>query len=155
MPQVTKGGKFIFGWSSVRENGRVFLPKQAIIEYGITCEGRVILFTGSKSTGGFCVTRKGLWQKSKLGFVLEDSPEIMNYTAPPFSWKRVKGRSYCWATINADGELVLPPEARSFLRINIGDKLLSIRSSDIAFTMGHHGQLVERASAFEGEIYEY
>ena len=155
MPQVTKGGKFIFGWSRVRESGRIFLPEQAIREYDIACEGRVILFTGSKSTGGFCVTRKGLWQPSKLGFVLEDSPEIMNYTVPPFFWKHIKGRSYCWTNITADGELVLPPETLSFLRMKIGDRLLSIRSSDIAFTMGHHGQLVERASAFEGEIHEY
>ena len=53
----------IFG----RANGVLQFPEQAIHEYDITSEGKVYLFTGSKSTGGFCVTRKGLLEPSKLG----------------------------------------------------------------------------------------
>lgn len=60
MPQMNKGGKFIFGKSLIHEDGTVQFPTQAIDEYQITSEGKVYLFTGSKSTGGFCVTRKGL-----------------------------------------------------------------------------------------------
>ena len=63
MPQMNKGGKFIFGKSLIREDGVIQFPEQAIREYDITVEGR---FTGSKSTGGFCVTRKGLLEPSKL-----------------------------------------------------------------------------------------
>lgn len=59
MPQMNKGGKFVFGKSLIRGNGVLRFPKQAADEYKITDEGRVYLFTGSKSTGGFCVTRKG------------------------------------------------------------------------------------------------
>ena len=39
-----------------------------------------------------------------------------------------------------------------FLNLNIGMELLSIRSSDIAFTMGATGPLLERADNYEGEI---
>ena len=70
MPQMNKGGKFIFGKSLIREDGVLQIPEQAIREYDITVEGRVYLFTGSKSTGGFCVTRKGLLEPSKLGHIL-------------------------------------------------------------------------------------
>ena len=66
MPQMNRGGKFIFGRSLVREDGTVRLPDQAVEEYGLTAGSRVYLFTGSKSTGGFCITRKDLLEPSKL-----------------------------------------------------------------------------------------
>lgn len=74
MPQLKKGGKFVFGRSRIGADGRVQFPTQAVEEYRIAGEGKVYLFTGSKVTGGFCVTRKGLLQPSKLGHILEDMP---------------------------------------------------------------------------------
>ena len=59
MPQMNKGGKFIFGKSLIRTDGTLRIPPQAMEEYHIADEGKVYLFTGSKITGGFCVTRKG------------------------------------------------------------------------------------------------
>ena len=41
MPQMNKGGKFIFGKSLIREDGVIQFPEQAIREYDITVEGRV------------------------------------------------------------------------------------------------------------------
>ena len=52
MPQLSRGGKFIFGESQIRPDGCVRFPAQAVTEYGIASEGRVYLFTGSGSTGG-------------------------------------------------------------------------------------------------------
>lgn len=42
-----------------------------------------------------------------------------------------------------------------FLNLNIGMELLSIRSSDIAFTMGAKGPLLEKAENYDGEITLY
>ena len=42
-----------------------------------------------------------------------------------------------------------------FLRVEQGMYLLSIRSSDIAFTMGAKGPLLERAKNYDGEIPVY
>ena len=53
MPQMNKGGKFIFGESVIRPDGRVQFPPQAIAEYHIASEGKVYLFTGSRITDGF------------------------------------------------------------------------------------------------------
>lgn len=91
MPQMNRGGKFIFGVSVIGRDGLVQLPPQAVEEYSIAAEGRVYLFTGSKSTGGFCVTRRGLLLPSKLGHILTETPELLNYAAPAGRFIPYKG----------------------------------------------------------------
>ena len=155
MPQMNKGGKFIFGRSLVREDGSVRLPNQAVGEYGLTAGGRVYLFTGSKITGGFCVTRRELLEPSKLSHILQDLPELRQYTAEPGTFLPYKGRSYCWMELSPAMELRLPPPALEFLSLTPGMRLLAIRSSDIAFTLGAKGPLLERAAQYEGNIPAY
>lgn len=152
MPQMNKGGKFIFGKSLIRDDGTLRFPKQAIEEYNITAEGKIYLFTGSKSTGGFCVTRKGLLAPSKLGHILTEMPELNDYTAQQGAFIKYKGRSYAWLDISGDGQIILTGEMMDFLKLKSGMKLLSIRSSDIAFTMGAYGRLVEESIKHEDEI---
>ena len=53
------------------------------------------------------------------------------------------------------GTIQLPQETMSFLEIKPGMSLLSIRSSDIAFTMGAKGPLLKKAEEFEGIIPEF
>ena len=149
MPQMTKGGKFIFGKSLLREDGSLQLPPQAVEEYQIASEGRVYLFTGSRITGGFCVTRKGLL---KLGHILTDMPALMDYTAGEGAFLPYKGRWYGWTAISPDGMLTLSEPTMQFLKLAPGMELLSIRSSDIAFTMGSKGPLLEKAANYPGEI---
>ena len=149
---MNKGGKFIFGKSLIRDDGTLRFPKQAIEEYNITAEGKIYLFTGSKSTGGFCVTRKGLLAPSKLGHILTEMPELNDYTAQQGAFIKYKGRSYAWLDISGDGQIILTGEMMDFLKLKSGMKLLSIRSSDIAFTMGAYGRLVEESIKHEDEI---
>lgn len=152
MPQMNKGGKFIFGKSVIYADGTVQIPDQAIDEYDITSDGKVYLFTGSKITGGFCVTRKGLLKPSKLGHILTDTPALMNYTSGCGEFIKYKGRFYCWADISADGKLVLSKHMLNFLNIAFGTELLCIRSSNIAFTMGAKGPLIDKAQNYKGVI---
>lgn len=152
MPQMSKGGKFVFGMSIVREDGTIQLPPQAADEYRIAAEGKVYLFTGSKSTGGFCVTRRGLLEPSKLGHILAEVPDLRDYASARGQFLKYKGRSYCWTDISEDGRIVLAKDMLAFLGIAPGDVLLCIRSSDIAFTMGAKGPLVEKARAYQGDI---
>lgn len=152
MPQLGKGGKFVFGKSRVRDGFMVRFPPQAAAEYGIAEEGKIYLFTGSKSTGGFCVTRKGLLYPSRLRCILEDTPALLDYALPEGVFVQYKGRSYCWAGISQDGVIALPPDAAAFLRLSAGMELLSIRSSNIAFTMGAKGPLLEMAARYPGVI---
>ncbi len=152
MPQMNKGGKFIFGRSVIRGDGGVQIPPQAVEEYGITGEGKVYLFTGSKSTGGFCVTRKGLLGPSKLGHILTELPSLGSYATGMGEFIRYKGRAYCWMEISQTGQLVLTRDMMDLLALEPGMGLLSIRSSDIAFTMGAKGPLVERSKEYVGDI---
>lgn len=155
MPQMNKGGKFIFGKSLVREDLTIHLPTQALMEYNATTEGKVYLFTGSKITGGFCVTRKGLLAPSKLGHILTDNPALQNYQTAEGEFIKYKGRSYCWVNISENGIIQLNQQILDFLNLRIGMELLSIRSSNIAFTMGATGPLLERAANYEGEVKTY
>ena len=152
MPQMNKGGKFIFGASLIRPDGRVQFPTQAVDEYRIASEGRVYLFTGSKITGGFCVTRQGLFLPSKLGHILTEVPELLRYEVPAGTFVPYKGRAYCWTAISAIGKITLTEKMMTFLNLEYEMRLLCIRSSDIAFTMGAKGPLLEKAARFEGGI---
>lgn len=144
MPQMNKGGKFIFGKSLIRTDGTLRIPPQAMEEYHIADEGKVYLFTGSKITGGFCVTRKGLLHPSKLGHILDDTPPLLDYSAGSGEFIKYKGRSYCWIEISQEGQILLTKKMMDFLKVRPGMELLSIRSSDIAFTMGAKGPLLEK-----------
>ena len=152
MPQMNKGGKFIFGMSLLRENGTLFLPTQAIREYQITREGKVYLFNGSKETGGFCVTRQGLLLPSRLGHILEELPQLLHYASQPGDFLRYKGRWYGWTEITEDGRIAFSETTMDFLNLRPGMELLSIRSSDIAFTMGAKGPLLERTARYDAAV---
>lgn len=103
-------GLVIFGMSAIREDGSVQLPTQAVAEYRIAVEGKVYLFTGSKSTGGLCVTRRGLLLPSKLEKILVETSALREYTEKQDKWIPYKGRSYCWTEISPSGKIVLTAE---------------------------------------------
>lgn len=155
MPQMNKGGKFVFGKSLLRQDLTIHLPPQALAEYGAATEGKVFLFTGSKSTGGFCVTRKGLPEPSKLGHILAENPALQQYQTVPGQLIPYKGRAYCWVDISEQGVIQLSQSLLHGLSLEVGMQLLSIRSSNIAFTMGARGPLLERSYHFHGEIALY
>ncbi len=155
MPQISRGGKYIFGLSLIRADGSVMLPEGAVNEYGIASEGRVYLFTGSKSTGGFCVTRRGLLEPSKLCNILTDNPKLKDYALGNGEFVRYKGRSYCWTKIEGNGRIILTQSMLECLSLNTGMKLFAVRSSNIAFTMGAKGLLYERVESYRGEITAY
>ena len=98
------------------------------------------------------MTRKGLLEPSKLGHILIDNPALQNYQTTEGEFIPYKGRSYCWVNISEDGVISLNQQILDFLNLKIGMALLSIRSSDIAFTMGAAGPLLERVDSYNGEI---
>lgn len=73
--------------------------------------------TGSKITGGFCVTRQGLLLPSKLGHILTDTPSLLYYEGPDGTFVPYKGRAYCWTAISASGEITLTEEMMVFLHL--------------------------------------
>ena len=57
-----------------------------------------------------------------------------------------------WVEISQEGQILLTKKMMDFLKVRPGMELLSIRSSDIAFTMGAKGPLLEKAENYDGEI---
>lgn len=155
MPQLAKGGKYVFGWSRINQDLTIRLPLTAVHEYDITSEKKVYLFSGSKSTGGFCVTRKGLLYYSKIGNILSDTPTLCDYQMPEGEFVKYKGRTYCWLSISNDGVLQFTDQIISNLSLHGINRLLSIRSSDIAFTLGAKGPLIAFAENYSGAIDVY
>lgn len=155
MPQLTKGGKFVFGVSIINENLTLQFPMQAISEYSITKEDKIIIFTGSKKTGGFCVTSKNLLSTSKLQHILTDCPTLANYELPEGEFIRYKDRGYAWISITKTGNITFKLDTLKYLDLHVNDTLMSIRSSDIAFTMGVKGPLVEKLHNYQGDIEKY
>lgn len=155
MPQLNKGGKFVFGLSVIHPDLTIHIPPQALLEYDATRDGKVIIFTGSKITGGFCVTTYSLLQGSKLKHILEECPELRDCVLSEGEFIQYKGRKYAWLDIDKNGVIKLPHSTLAVLDLQSGMELMSIRSSDIAFTMGAKGSLLQKAHSFQGEIAKY
>lgn len=155
MPQLNKGGKFVFGLSIIGKQNGIQIPEQALTEYNITQDGKIIIFTGAKVTGGFCITNHTLLSNSKLKHILDDCPALSNYELQEGSFIQYKGRGYSWLTISPSGVIRLPEHTMEYLNLSVGDTLMSIRSSDIAFTMRARGPLMDKVHAYKGKIPEY
>ena len=108
MPQLNKGGKFVFGLSVIRPDLTIHIPPQALLEYGATRDGKVIIFTGSKITGGFCITTYSLLSNSKLKHILEDCPVLRDCLLSEGEFMQYKGRKYAWLDIDKNGVIKLP-----------------------------------------------
>ena len=155
MPQLNKGGKFVFGLSVIHPDRIIHIPPQALSEYDVARDGKVIIFTGSKITGGFCVTTYSLLLNSKLKHILEECPRLRDCQLSEGEFIQYKGRKYAWVSIDKNGVIKMPLSTLSVLELQVGMELLSIRSSDIAFTMGAKGPLLEKAHNFQGDIAKY
>jgi hypothetical protein len=115
-------------------------------------EKRVIIISGSKRTGGFCVSRKGLLEQSALKDLFVVHPELISNGIQEGTFIKYKGRLYCWLSISENGVLTLTRDIIEMLEISKSQKLLSIRGSDIAFVMGAKGPLIQRAIEYTGQI---
>ncbi len=155
MPQITKGGKFIFGISHIREDLTIQIPEQAIYEYALADVEDIILITGSKTTGGFCITTYPLLSSSKLRHILTDCTQLRERVVPMAKLITYKGRGYTWMPIGEGGIISLTPDLMMAISLQVHSELLAIRSSNIAFTMGAKGPLWEKVYAFNGDITQY
>ena len=145
MPQLNKRGKFIFGLSEIGHKDTIQIPDPSVHMDGIAKEDKIIIFTGSKITGGFCVTNKTLWSQSKLKHIIDNCTDLFTYSINHGEFIRYKGRGYSWLPISPSGLVQLSENAMNYLDLKAGTKLMCIKSSDIAFTMGAKGPLMDNS----------
>lgn len=134
MPQLERGGKYVFGWSVLRPDGSVPLPPEAVAEYALPEDGTVAVLSGSKTSRGMRVA-----VPSRLeGTVLDPASAIPRGDG----LARFKGALLGEAAI-AGGVIRLSAPALDAFGLAAGDRLLVIRGSNLAFVMAKTGPLVE------------
>ncbi len=145
MPQLVKGGKNVYGWSKVGEDGRIAVPQEALVEYQMQLPCKVILLPGSIRSGGFAITTFSLLKNSALFRILDDNPKLANFQLSEGEIGLVAGKPYCWVTLNTDGSLVVPLESLKKFDVNAGDLLLSVRGSRLGLGFCVKGPLINEA----------
>lgn len=86
---------------------------------------------------------------------MDECPRLRDCQLSEGEFIQYKGRKYAWVSIDKSGAIKMPQSTLSVLELQSGMELLSIRSSDIAFTMGAKGPLLEKAHNFQGDIAKY
>ncbi|MFW9905346.1 MAG: hypothetical protein ACFFFH_13480, partial [Candidatus Thorarchaeota archaeon] len=133
MPQLVKGGKYVFGWSLVQKNGRIIIPEEASIEYEFKTCDKAIIMPGSLTSGGFNISRVNQLKKGPFKEVLT----LLNYSDETKTFgihelKLVeirKKRFVCWIRLNMGKYFTLPSETLTIYGIKVEDKLLVCRGS--------------------------
>lgn len=152
MPLVTKGGKYIYAWTKVHDDGTVYLPEEALNEYNIERNASVHLMSGSKISKGFSILSKELLHRydSHMLEALQRHPDLFSHKTEGMIVKD-KGRVFSSVHLGDGNCIRLSPELMRQFGIQPGVMLLSIRSSNVAFVNILEGPIVERAKT-HGEI---
>ena len=117
MPQLVKGGKWVFGWVVVQAGKKITVPPEAYREYGFQAGGEIVFTCGSRRSGGF-----GIGRADKI-------PALLS--------KRVLAQGY----MGKRGRVVLPSEVEA----QVGDRLLTVRGSGYALGFLAHGPIYAAA----------
>jgi hypothetical protein len=117
MPQLAKGGKWVFGWVIVGPQQEITIPSEAYREYGFQAGDRVIFLRGSRRSGGFGLGR------------LERVPA------------RLRARVLGHNLMGDKGQVVAPPE----VEVQSGQRLLAARGSGLALGFLTRGPIYEEA----------
>lgn len=120
MPQMVKGGKWVFGWVVVGGRQEITIPPEAYAEYDFRTGEPVYFLRGSRRSGGFSIGRLEKLGKSKVP---------------------IRQRAFAQGKIGAGGQIVLPMEAG----VQSGDRLLVVRGSGLALGFLTRGPIYEEA----------
>lgn len=118
MPQLAKRGKWVFGWSTVSPDGKIYIPPEAYAEYGFQPAENAIIIRGSRRSGGFAIGRPEKLLSSPLA-------------------SRFIGQT----TIGRQGQVQLPPD----IGVQPGDRLVVVRGSGLALGFLQRGPVYEEA----------
>ena len=144
MPQLVKGGKYAFGWSTVSLDGEIVIPPEAVIEYKLTSD-KVILISGSKTSGGFSITGLQALHASRLGVLLDKHPDLVNFELPEGKVVENGSRLFCWVGQQC-GKIKVPTQTLERYGIKIGDRLLTIRGSHLGIGFAVKGPIIKEAN---------
>jgi hypothetical protein len=120
VPQLVKGGKWVFGWAIVGADGEIPIPPKAFLEYKYQFGEEVYFIKGSQTSGGFSIGRSERLTKSKINLGLHLLSQGM---------------------IDQSRMIAHP----SNLDLKPGERLLVVRGSGVALGFLQRGPIYEEA----------
>ena len=117
MPQLAKGGKWVFGWVVINADRHIRIPQDAWSEYGFEAEQEAMFLKGSNTSGGFAIG------------AAERIPEILT------------GRRLGTGRFRSDRIIQIPPD----IDVEPWQKLLAVRGSGHALGFLTRGPIFELA----------
>ncbi len=133
MPQLVKGGKYIFGWTVLRDDLRIRIPDETYDEYKLIRTDKLIILSGSKSSGGFSICSPHSISNHKLsnnvfgliGYIKESN----SFTRERLEIVRSGKRLISWTSLDKDKYFIFSKELVNSLDLEIGCRLLVGRGS--------------------------
>ena len=155
MPQLVKGGKNVFAWSKVRNSGEIKIPEDAMDEYKLNPSDKVLVISGSKTSGGFSIVQIEKIKNSPLSQVLDDIPKLSTFQLSQDKPIKYKNRFFTWSEISQDGTICLSKQTLKFFGIQPGDVVLSVRGSGLGVGFIVKGPIIKEAENHkELKVYE-
>ena len=78
MPQLNKGGKYVFGWSKIADDRTVHFPPMVLTEYDLLEEQEIIILL-EQNHRRICVTNQKCYLYRTDIKILDDLPELKNH----------------------------------------------------------------------------
>ena len=148
MPQLVKGGKYVFGWSILNEDFRIRIPDEAFEEYELNKTDKVIIISGSKTSGGISITSPQRIINSGIGkilSILKYSKESDKFLIKDLKTAKSNGRLFCWTYISKNRHIILSKEILINYNLGVRNKLLVVRGSGIGPGFITRGIIFEEA----------
>jgi hypothetical protein len=120
MPQLVRGGKWVFGWVIVGSQGELAIPPATRVEYGFQAGEQATFLPGSRTSGRFGLTM----------------PRLLARAAAPL---QVRALAQC--PIGEEGQIVMP----AAVGVRPGDRLLAVRGSGHALGFVARGPIYDEA----------
>ena len=122
MPQLVKGGKWVFGWVIGGPRRELTIPPAAWDEYQFQVGDEVTFIPGSRRSGGFAVSH----------------PRLLTRAVAP-----LQIRAIARSSIKEKGRVSVPVE----VKVQVGDQLLAVRGSGLALGFVAQGPIYQEAMA--------
>ena len=148
MPRLVKGGKYAFGWSNVSSTGRIKIPPEAIMEYNLKTGDKLIVISGSKTSGGFSIVKIDKLKSSSLSIILDNNKTNI-LKIPKGEPLKKNLRVLCWTILDKDGVFFLPVNTLKLFGVSPCSRLLAIRGSGLGLGFAFKGPIINEAEKHE------
>ena len=145
MPQLVKGGKHVFGWAVIGNDGAIKIPDDAFEEYRFKDEKKLIIMSGSKRSGGFGLSSLKLLNNTPIGNALKKLSDLYHFRSPEGEVMKNGERIYSWVKLCGNRSILLSESILKNFSVDKSSKLLVVRGSGLALGFISKGPIFEEA----------